>query len=35
MLQLAAIHFDFVAILHAFTHFGHFLHTMSGMSTGG
>jgi len=33
MLHLAAIHFDFAAILSAF---GHFMHTMaSGVSSGG
>ncbi len=32
MLHLAAIHFDFAAILSAF---GHFMHTMSGVASGG
>ncbi len=36
MFQLAAIHFDFAAMLHAVAHFGHFLHAMStGMASGG
>lgn len=32
MLHLAVIHFDFAAILSAF---GHFVHTMSGVSSSG
>jgi len=36
MLHLAAIHFDFAAILSALGHLGHFMHTMaSGVSSGG